>query len=76
MDILLNVYVKFNGLLSMLTSSFLSIVAFVTFNARKPKLFRGHLYSNAIKVILFISDAQYYVLVNYVGQLVTNICLK
>ena len=30
-------------------------------NVRKLKLFRGHLFLNAVKILLFISDAQYYV---------------
>ena len=31
------------------------------FNARKLKLFRGHLFFNVVKVMIFTSDAQYYV---------------
>ena len=34
---------------------------FIILNARKLKLFRGHLFSSAVKIMLFISDAQYYV---------------
>ena len=30
---------------------------------RKLKLFRGHLFPNAVKVMLLISDAKYYILV-------------
>ena len=45
----------------MLIISILGIVVFIFLNARRLKLFRGHLFSNAIKVMLFISDAQYYV---------------
>ena len=41
----------------------LGIMIFIVINARKLKLFRGHLFSNAVKVMLFISDAQYYILV-------------
>ena len=33
----------------------------VIMKSRKLKLCRGHLFSNAVKVMLFISDAQYYV---------------
>ena len=47
----------------MLRLSILGIVDFVILNARKLKLFRGHLFSNAVKIMLFISDAQYYMLV-------------
>ena len=35
----------------------LGIVIFIILNARKLKVFRGHLFSNAVKIILFISDA-------------------
>ena len=45
----------------MLSISILGIIVFIILNARKLKLFRGHLFSNAVKIILFISDAQYYV---------------
>ena len=45
----------------MLSLSILGIVIFIILNARKLKLFRGHLLSNAVKTILLISDAQYYV---------------
>ena len=49
-------YTKF-----MLSLLMLGIVIFIILNARKLKLFQGHLFSNAVKIILFISDAQYYV---------------
>ena len=42
----------------MLSISILGIVVFIIPNARKLKLFRGHLCSNAVKIMLFISDAQ------------------
>ena len=45
----------------MLSLSILGIVIFIILNTRKLKLFRGHLFSNAVKIMLFISDAQYYV---------------
>ena len=47
----------------MLSLSILGLIAFIILNARKLKLFRGHLFSNAVKIMLFISDALYYVLV-------------
>ena len=47
----------------MLIISILETVVFIILNTRKLKLFRGHLFSNAVKVMLFILDAQYYVLV-------------
>ena len=43
----------------MLIISLLGIVVFIVLNIRKLKVFRGHLFSNAIKIMLFISDAQY-----------------
>ena len=39
----------------------LGIMIFVITKARKLKLFRGHMFANAVKVMLFVSDAQYYV---------------
>ena len=45
----------------MLSISILGIVIFIIKNARNLKLFRGHLFSNTVEIILFISDAQYYV---------------
>ena len=45
----------------MLIISILGIVIFIILNARKLKLFTGHLFSNAVTIMLFISDAQYYI---------------
>ena len=45
----------------MLSLSILGIIIVIVLNARKLKLFRGHLFSNAVKIMLFISDTQYYV---------------
>ena len=36
----------------MLSLSILGIIIFIILNARKLKLFRGHLFSNAVKIIL------------------------
>ena len=47
--------------LFMLGLSILGIIIFSILNARKLKLFREHLFSNAAKIMPFISDAQYYV---------------
>ena len=60
---ILNVPVKSNGTQSiiMLSLSILGIIIFITLKARELKLFRGHLFSNAVKIMLFISVAQYYV---------------
>ena len=38
----------------------LGIIVFTIINARKLKLFRGHLLSNGVEIMLFISDALYY----------------
>ena len=59
---ILNVLVKSNGT-QYASLLILGIVIFIILNARKLKLFRGHLFSNAFKIMLFISDAQYYILV-------------
>ena len=45
----------------MLSLSILGIVIFIILKLRNLKLFRGHLFTNAVKIMLFISDAQYYV---------------
>ena len=45
----------------MLCLSILGLFIFVILKSRKLKLFRGHLFSNAIKIMLFISDTQYHV---------------
>ena len=45
----------------MLSLSILGIVAFIVINAKKLKQFRGHLFPNTVKIMLFISDAQYFV---------------
>ena len=45
----------------MLSLSILGIIIFSILNTSKSKLSRGHLFSNAVKIILFISDVQYYV---------------
>ena len=42
----------------------LGIMVFIIINARTLKLFRGHLFSNTVKVMLFISDSQYYIPIN------------
>ena len=63
-------------IICMLCISLLGIIGFVIFNAIKLKLFKGHLFSNTVKLILFITDAKYYVPLNYVQQLVVYIYSK
>ena len=45
----------------MLSLSILGLVLFAILKPRKLKLFRGHLFSNAVKIMLFMLDAQYHV---------------
>ena len=45
----------------MLSLSILGLVFFVILKSRKVKLFRAHLFLNRVKIMLFISDTQYYV---------------
>ena len=45
----------------MLSFSILGLVLFVILKSRTLKLCRGHLFSKAVKIMLFISDDQYYV---------------
>ena len=44
-----------------LSSSILGLVIFVILKSRKLKLFRGHLFSNTVKIMLFILDTKYHV---------------
>ena len=43
----------------MLSLTVLGIIIFIILNAKKLKVFRGHLLSNTVTIMLFISDAQY-----------------
>ena len=45
----------------MFSLSIESLVIFVILKSRKLKLFTGHLFSITVKIMLFISDTQYYV---------------
>ena len=45
----------------MLSLSILCLVIIIILKPRKLKLFRGHLFSNTVKIMLFISGTQYYV---------------
>ena len=44
-----------------LTITSFGLVMFAILHSRKLKLCRGHLFSNAVKIMIFISDVQYYV---------------
>ena len=41
----------------------IGLIVFAILQLRRKKLCRGQLFSNVVKIILFISDVQYYVLV-------------
>ena len=45
----------------MLSLSLLGLLVFVILHSQKLKLCRRHLFSNAVKIMLFISDEQYFV---------------
>ena len=44
-----------------LTVTIFGLVMFSILHSRKLKLCRGHMFSNAVKIMLFILDVQYYV---------------
>ena len=41
----------------------ISIIIFAILQVRRIKLCKGQLFSNVVKIMLFISDVQYYILV-------------
>ena len=46
----------------MVVISLLGIIGFVIFIVRKFYLIKGHLFFNAVRIMLFISDTEYFVL--------------
>ena len=44
-----------------LSISIIGLVSFAVLHTRKLKLYRGCLFSNAVKIMLFISDVEFYV---------------
>ena len=44
-----------------LVLTILGLVMVAILHYRKSKLFRGHMFSNAVKIMILISDVQYYV---------------
>ena len=55
-----------------LSISTLGLVIFAVLHSQKSKLCRGHLFSNAVKIMLLISDVKYYIpikLCNTVGSI-------
>ena len=59
-----------------LSIAIIGLVIFAILQVRRIKACRGQLFSNVVKIMLFLSDLQYYVPVNYVRQQVVYICLK
>ena len=57
---ILHVHAKFNGTQYAAYCIIRNSIIYY-FIIRKLKLLRAHLFSNAVKIMLFISDAQYYV---------------
>ena len=54
----------------------LGLVIIAILHYRKSKLCRGCIFSNAVKIIIFISDVQYYIPKNYAKPQEVSICLK
>ena len=54
----------------------IDLIVFAILQLRRIKLCRGQLFSNVVKIMLFISDVQYYVPVNYARQQVVYIYLR
>ena len=46
----------------------ISLIIFAVLQLRRIKLCRGQLFSNIVKIMLFISDVQYYIPVNCARQ--------
>ena len=49
----------------MLSLSILGLVIAIILKSKKLNLFRGHLFSNAVTIMLFTSDTQYYVPIKF-----------
>ena len=54
----------------------LSMATVIFLHFRKSKLCKGYRFSNVVKVVLFISDVQNYILINYVKHQAAYIYLK
>ena len=50
-----------NYIILALTVTIFSLVMFAVLHSRKLKLCRGSMFSNAVKIMIFILDVQYYV---------------
>ena len=54
----------------------IGLIAFAILQLRRIKLCRGQLFSNIVKIMLFISDVQYYIPVKYARLQVVYIYLR
>ena len=52
---------QYSDLYIILALTVFGLVIFAVLHYRKSKLCRGHLFSNAVKIMLCISDVHYYV---------------
>ena len=59
-----------------LSTARIGLIIFAILQLRRIKLGRGQLFSNIVKIILFKTDIQYYVPVNYARQQVVYIYLR
>ena len=59
-----------------LALTILGLVMVAILHYRKSKLCRGCMFSNAVKIMIFISDVQYYVPISYSKLQEVSICLK
>ena len=59
-----------------LSITIIGLVIFAILQVRRIKLCRGKLFLKVVKIMLFISDVQYYVPIKHVKQQVVYICLK
>ena len=59
-----------------LSIAIISLIIFAILQVRRIKFCRGQLFSNIIKIMLFISDIEYYIPINCARQQVVYIYLK
>ena len=59
-----------------ITLTMLNLIIVTFLHYRKSRFYKGQKISNAVKIMLFISDIQNYVPINYVRQQVVHIYLK
>ena len=59
-----------------LVLTILGLVMVATMHCRKSKLCRGCMFSYTVKIMIFISDVQYYVTINHAKLQELSICSK